>query len=43
MLSPADQAGVLALQFVTIADDGKTYAYSYQRELCSLFLVNGAR
>ena len=43
-LRPADPAGVSEIQpWIRIADDGRAYAYSYERELSNLYLVNGLR
>ena len=42
-LAPGDSAGVTAIQNVRMTPDGKTYAYSYSRELSDLFMVEGAR
>jgi Tol biopolymer transport system component len=42
-LAPGDSAGVTAIQNVRMTPDGKTYAYSYSRELSDLFIVEGAR
>jgi hypothetical protein len=42
-LAPSDLAGVTAIQNLRITPDGKSYAYSFSRELSDLFLVDGAR
>jgi len=42
-LGPSDAAGVTAFVSVTLTPDGKSYAYSYSRNLSDLFLVEGAR
>lgn len=42
-LKPADPAGVLLLASARISRDGKTYAYSYPRELSKLFVVSGVK
>jgi Tol biopolymer transport system component len=42
-LGPNDSAGVTAIQNLRITPDGKSYAYSFSRELSDLFLVDGAR
>ncbi len=38
---PPDPAGVLSIGPIHIARDGKTYVYSYRRQLDELFLVRG--
>lgn len=40
--APADLAGVTGLRVVP-TPDGKAYAYSYRRELSTLYLVEGLR
>jgi hypothetical protein len=42
-LAPSDVAGVTTIVNVHMTADGKTYAYSFSRELSDLFLVDGAR
>jgi hypothetical protein len=42
-LSPTDLAGVTAIQNVRFTPDGKSYAYSFSRELSDLFLVENVR
>jgi Tol biopolymer transport system component len=42
-LAPNDAAGVTAIVNVRITPDGKSYAYSFDRELSDLFLVDGVR
>jgi eukaryotic-like serine/threonine-protein kinase len=42
-LAPNDPAGVTAIVNVRITPDGKSYAYSFDRELSDLFLVDGVR
>jgi Tol biopolymer transport system component len=42
-LAPSDSAGVTAIINVRMTADGKTYAYSFERELSDLFLVEGVR
>jgi len=42
-LAPSDVAGVTAIVNVRMTADGKSYAYSFSRELSDLFLVEGAR
>jgi serine/threonine protein kinase len=42
-LAPSDPAGVTSVLNVRMTADGKTYAYSFLREMSDLFLVEGAR
>lgn len=42
-LAPSDVAGVTAVLNVRMTSDGKTYAYSYNRELSDLFVVAGVK
>ncbi len=42
-LAPSDLAGVTAILNVRMTPDGKSYAYSFLRELSDLFLVEGVR
>jgi len=42
-LSPGDSAGVTSLYNVRMTPDGKTYGYSFARELSDLFLMDGLR
>jgi eukaryotic-like serine/threonine-protein kinase len=42
-LTPGDPAGVTSIYRVRLSADGKTYAYSYVRELSDLFQVEGVR
>jgi Tol biopolymer transport system component len=42
-LAPNDSAGVTAILNVRMTPDGKTYAYSFDRELSDLFLVENVR
>src|ERR1700691_3519391 len=42
-LAPTDLAGVTAIQNVRFTPDGKSYAYSFSRELSDLFLVENVR
>ena len=42
-LAPSDSAGVTAIVSVRMTADGKTYAYSFSRELSDLFVVTGVR
>ena len=40
---PLDSGGVESLESVRLTRDGKTYVYSYQRELSTLYLVEGLK
>jgi tRNA A-37 threonylcarbamoyl transferase component Bud32/Tol biopolymer transport system component len=42
-LDPPDPAGILSVGPFFISEDGKSYAYSYRREVGDLFLVEGLR
>jgi len=42
-LGPGDPAGVTSIYRVRTTADGRTYAYSYMRELSDLFLVEGVK
>jgi len=42
-LAPGDRAGLLRTQNVRISADGTSYAYSYERMLGELFVVDGLR
>jgi eukaryotic-like serine/threonine-protein kinase len=42
-LTPSDAAGVTAIVNVRMTADGRTYGYSYLRELSDLFLVGGVK
>ncbi|HXJ86081.1 MAG TPA: protein kinase [Candidatus Binatia bacterium] len=42
-LAPSDADGVTAVLNVRMTADGKTYAYSYDRELSELFVVAGVK
>jgi serine/threonine protein kinase len=42
-LAPADPAGVTAVLNIRMTADGKAYAYSFDRELSDLFIVEGVR
>jgi hypothetical protein len=42
-LSPSDVAGVTTIVNARVTADGKTYGYSFSRELSDLFLVDGVR
>ena len=41
-LKPPDPVGVI-MGPVTVTPDGKSYAYSFQRDLANLYLVQGLR
>jgi Tol biopolymer transport system component len=43
VLSPADPAGVTALDYVFVTPDGGGYVYNYFRTLSDLFLVEGLK
>lgn len=42
-LNPADVAGLVGVLPVRISPDGKSYAYSYNRSLSDLYLVEGVK
>jgi len=42
-VAPADRTGVIWGKGVALTDDTKSYAYSYQRMISQLFVVEGAR
>ncbi|HLW80902.1 MAG TPA: protein kinase [Candidatus Acidoferrales bacterium] len=42
-LAPSDSAGLTDVRPVRITPDGKTYAYSYDRALSELYLVEGVK
>jgi Tol biopolymer transport system component len=42
-LAPSDVAGVTTIVNVRMTADGKSYGYSFSRELSDLFLVDGVR
>jgi hypothetical protein len=42
-LAPSDPAGVTAVSYVRMTPDAKAYAYSYDRELSDLFIVENVR
>jgi Tol biopolymer transport system component/predicted Ser/Thr protein kinase len=42
-LTPPDPAGILAIGPILITPDGKSYVYSYRRQLNDLFLVKGLK
>ena len=42
-LKPADMAGIDDMNSVLVTPDGKWYAYSYQRTLSHLFIVDGVK
>ena len=43
VLAPPDPAGVFAITGVSIAPDGKTYAFDYMRRLSELYVAEGLR
>ncbi len=42
-LMPPDPAGVMTVSPVNVTPDWKSYAYSYQRSLADLYVVEGLR
>jgi hypothetical protein len=42
-LAPPDRAGVMGLGVTSVLDDGRSYAYSYRRELATGYVVTGCR
>jgi hypothetical protein len=42
-LAPGDAAGVTSVYNVCMTADGKSYAYSFTRELSELFLIEGVQ
>ena len=42
-LVPSDGAGVISVLAVRLLDDGRSYAYSYERQLSQLLVVTGLR
>ena len=42
-VAPGDSTGVTSIHRIRMAADGKTYAYTYLRELSDLFLVEGVK
>jgi Tol biopolymer transport system component len=40
-IAPSDPTGVTGIDFVRISPDEKTYAYTYARELATLYLLDG--
>jgi hypothetical protein len=38
---PGDSAGVTGIGSIRVTPDGKSYAYSYQRNLADLYVVEG--
>jgi hypothetical protein len=41
-LKPADPVGVRIIQ-VAMTPDGDAYAYSFQRDICTLYLADGLK
>jgi len=41
VLHPADSAGAYFLPWLDITPDGRSYAYTYQQDLCDLYLIDG--
>jgi hypothetical protein len=42
-LAPADESGIIGVDFVSISSDARAYAYSYRRVLSALYQVDGLR
>jgi len=42
-IAPADRAGVITINAVQVAPDGKTYAYGLSRQLDSLYVAEGIK
>jgi len=42
-IEPSDRTGAEGIESVLLTPDGKTYAYSFQRRLSTLFVVTGLR
>jgi Serine/threonine protein kinase len=42
-LMPSDSAGLVAIFGISLSADGKSYAYTYARDLSDLYLVEGVR
>ena len=42
-LAPSDPAGVPSINAVSLSSDGRFYAYSFDRTLSDLYLVEGVR
>ena len=42
-IRPPDPAGFLGVGPLIVAADGRSYYYSYQRELADLYLIEGLR
>ena len=40
---PSDSSGLLAIFGAYFSADGRSYAYSYERDLSNLYLVEGLR
>ena len=41
VLHPADSAGAYFLPWLDITPDGRSYAYTYQQDLCDLYIIDG--
>jgi hypothetical protein len=41
ILSPSDKAGLTYIALCCVTPDGKFYAYSYNRQISELFIVEG--
>ena len=42
-LAPEDSVGLSRIRNVKVAPDGKSYAYTYERSLSELYLVEGVK
>jgi eukaryotic-like serine/threonine-protein kinase len=42
-LAPADRTGVISISTIFLSADGTAYAYTYQRLLSELYLVEGLK
>jgi hypothetical protein len=42
-LGPPDPAGIVGYTAVAVSPDGKSYAYSFMRNLSELYLIDGLR
>ena len=42
-LSPGDPLGLASIRSVRVTPDGKSYAYTYERALSELYLVEGVK
>ncbi|MGB8591747.1 MAG: hypothetical protein WCD40_10230, partial [Candidatus Acidiferrales bacterium] len=42
-LGPGDPAGLVGIEPVRVTPDGRAYAYSYNRSLSDLYVVDGVK